>query len=254
VQPIVPTIDADAPVQIPLDSPAAAPAITAPPATAPAGIFPDANLPARAVSASPVPASQPTIAIVPPAIPAARYAAAFPIDRTHLITAALPLGNAGAVTIQNTQGASISAKVIAKSDRLALLEVAPADAGGGLKYFSLTTDFIGGSVYCPAIPQANIFIPVVTMLPADSAPVPTRSQWWVGLSDNPRLAGSPLLDAQNQVIGVEVATRDDPKQKIPAVTLDDLRTFLDANHIIPGAAADKPDASIVWQVSAIADQ
>jgi hypothetical protein len=241
VQPVVPTIDP------------AALALAVAPAAAPT-VPPSATTPAPSTPVSPAAAQTPAdgtspsaVAIAPPPAPEARYTAAFPVDRTHLVTASEPLGTATHVIIADSGGGQMPAKVVATSGRLALLEVSPADAGGPLKYLPLATDFTGGPVQCAAIPQANLFGPTVTLLAAD-APVPSHSAWWVSLSDHPRLAGSPLLDAQNQVIGVEVATRDDARQRIPAVTLDDLRKFLQSNGIVPAVSSTTPDPSVVSQV------
>jgi hypothetical protein len=198
---------------------------------------------------APAPASQPSSADAALVAPEARYAAAFPVDSTHLVTAAEPLGTAAEVRIEDTQGNFGRARVVAKSDRLALLQVAPANVGGGLHPLNLAVDYTGGSAQCPAMPQANLFAPSVTLLTAD-APAPVRSAWWIGLNDHPRLPGSPVLDGSNQIIGVELAQRDDDRQHIPAVTLADLRKFLEDNQIVPGSSAQQTDPTALWQVAA----
>jgi hypothetical protein len=244
VQPVVPAIS---PATLMLAAgPAIAPVAPASATPSPASPTPASPTPAQTPAAG---ASPPAVAIAPPPAPEARYAAAFPVDRTHLVTASEPLGTATHLIVEDTGGGQMPAKVVATSGRLALLEVSPAEAGGPLKYLSLATDFTGGPVQCAAIPQANLFGPTVALLTAD-APVPQHSAWWVSLSDHPRLAGSPLLDAQNEVIGVEVATRDDARQRIPAITLDDLRKFLQSNGIVPAPSSTTPDPSVVWQVAA----
>jgi tetratricopeptide (TPR) repeat protein len=198
---------------------------------------------------APIPASQPSSPGPALVAPEVRYAAAFPVDSTHLVTAAEPLGNAAQVRIEDTHGNLGSARVVAKSERLALLEIVPANAGSGLHPLDLAVDYTGGSAQCPAMPEANVFAPGVTLLTADAS-APVRSAWWVGLNDHPRLPGSPLLDAQNQVIGVELAQRDDDRQRIPAVTLADLRKFLEDNQIVPGSSAQQTDPNALWQVAA----
>ena len=246
VEPIVPTLQTAGPVLL-AAAPTTGPAPAAPGPTTPAPATADPSTASAAIVV--VPTSHPAAQAEAPAAPQARYAAAFPIDRTHLLTAAEPLGSATMVKIEDTGGGVMTARVVARSDRLALLEVSSTDAVGPLKFLTLAMDFTGGPVQCPAIPQANLFGPTVTLLTAD-APAPSRSAWWVNLSDHPRLPGSPLLNAQNEVIGVEVASRDDARQKIPAVTLEDLRKFLSANHVVSVASATKPDPNGVWQVTA----
>ncbi len=239
VEPIVPKIDTGALLAV---GPTSAPAPASPGPSGPVAV------PASPLAAV-APASQPAVDVAVPPAPEARYAAAFPVDKTHLVTAAEPLGSATTAKIEDTSGGVMTAKVVARSDRLALLEISSADASAPLKFLTLATDFTGGPVQCAAIPQANVFGPTMALLSAD-APVPSRSAWWVNLSDHPRLPGSPLLNAQNEVIGVEVAARDDARQKIPAVTLDDLRKFLEANHVVSVASGAKGDPNVVAQVTA----
>lgn len=253
LQPIVPTLEepktvvasADNNLTTPADSP------TTPAQSTPA----DPTLPSVAGPPPSTPAepSTPAVNTTPdlPVAPAGRTAAAFPVDSTHLVTAAEPIGNATRVRVQDTDGNEYYARVAARSDHLALLEVSSSDVNGSLPYLNVAPIFLeGGQVQCAAIPQASIFAPSAALISAD-APVPNSPKWLVAMSDHPRLAGSPLLNASNQVVGVEIAGRDDPKQRIPAVTLTELQKFLQDNHAVPATENMKPDPLAICQVQAV---
>ncbi len=214
---------------------------TPPPNATPAPSTPSTSTPAPAADPAPPPVVVPTREV--------RYAAAFPVDKTHLVTAADPLGSASAVRLEDTQGNVFAARVVAREGKLALLEVSPGDAGGPLRYFNLSPGYSGGPVRCAAIPEANVFGPSVALLNGDSVPVPRGPKWSVGLSEHPRLAGSPLLDGDNAVIGVVVADREDPKTRLPSIPVKDISDFLQAQHVMPGPSPSVDPVGI-YQVAA----
>ncbi len=102
---------------------------------------------------------------------------------------------------------------------------------------------------CPAIPEANVFGPSVALLNGDSVPVPRGPKWSVALSEHPRLAGCPLLDSDNGVIGVVVADREDPKTRLPAIPVKEISEFLQSQHIVP-ALSTSVDPVGIYQVAA----
>jgi hypothetical protein len=258
LQPIVPTLEepkaavvsADNNLTTPADSPTT-PAQSTPAQSTPADpTLPSVSGPPPGTPAEP---STPAVNTTPdvPVAAAGRTAAAFAVDPTHLLTAAEPIGNATRVRVQDTDGNEYYARVAARSDHLALLEVSSSDANGSLPYLNVAPIFLeGGQLQCAAIPQASIFAPSAALISAD-APVPNSPKWLVAMSDHPRLAGSPLLNASNQVVGVEIAGRDDPKQRIPAVTLAELQKFLQDNHATPATENLKPDPLAIYQVEAV---
>jgi len=126
-------------------------------------------------------------------------------------------------------------------------------SGGALPYFNLASGFTGGPVKCACIPQANIFGPQPALLTGEAGAPPQQGEWSASLAGHPRLAGSPLLNARNEVVGVAVPTREDPRTKLPSLTVAQLRAFLDANHALPAAPFTNTDPMGVFQVTAVAE-
>ncbi|MDB5299020.1 MAG: hypothetical protein JWO87_683, partial [Phycisphaerales bacterium] len=224
---------------------------------------PPAPSPVPTPDATPVPEPSP-VPVVPPVRPAppppppvishrtSRYALAFPVDRHRLVTAVEALGSATTVRMEDAQGTVIDAKVVAKGDRLALLEVdASAVPGNGFRYLNVAGNFAGGAVRCAAFPEASVFGPEVRVLTGENVPAPAAGgNWLVGLSDHPRLPGSPLLNANNEIVGVVLARRDDPRTRLPAIGFREVAQFLADNHATPAAPCGNPDATGIFQVSA----
>lgn len=190
---------------------------------------------------APPPAAPPVHISVP------RYALAFPIDKTRLISSADVIGTVDKVRLMDSQGQPYGAHVVAKQDHLALLEL-DAGQGGFWSYLNLAANFTGGAVSCACVPQESIFGPQPAML-SGQAVAPHEGPWAVSLAEHPRLAGSPLLDSQGQVVGVVIAKRDDPKTHLPAVPLATLREFLSAHSALPSAPAAQPDPMNVLEVT-----
>ena len=210
-----------------------------PPLTSPEG-----SGPPPAPEVAPAPSSPPVIA---PTVE--RHSLAFAIDKLRLLTAADVVGDAKQVRLTDSQAGSLQARVIAKQDQLALLEVDSSQTRG-LPYLNLASSFSGGPVRCAAIPEENIFVPEPKLLTGEAAAPPSEGEWFVSLAEHPRLPGSPLLDSSAQVVGaVFPATRDDPRAKLRAVTLAQIRQFLSANSALPAAPSANPDPSAVFEVT-----
>lgn len=177
-----------------------------------------------------------------------RYALAFPIDKTRLVSSADVVGQVDKVRLEDAQGQPYTAHVIARQDHLALLEL---DAGQGqfLSYLSLAESFAGGPITCACVPQESVFGPQPVSLSGQAVAPPRETQWAVSLADHPRLAGSPLFDAQGQVVGVVIAKRDDAKTRLPAVSVAQLREFLSAQSALPAAPSPRPDPMNVLEVT-----
>jgi tetratricopeptide (TPR) repeat protein len=180
-----------------------------------------------------------------------RHALAFAIDKRRLISSAEVIGSATAVRMEDAQGLILSAHVVARQDQLALLELDAAQMPGGqLRYLNLADSFAGGAIQCAAVPQENVFGPQPTLLTGQAtAPVQT-APWAVNLADHPRLAGSPLLNAQGELVGVVIAKREDARTRLPAVSIRDIREFLTAQNALPsGRSSASWDPSSVFEVT-----
>lgn len=178
-----------------------------------------------------------------------RTAVAFPIDRYRLLTAAAPLGNTSRVRLEDMLGEVLMADVVHKGSRLAVLEVSPSEAPGGLKYFNFAIGFSGGNVNAAAIPAPSSFGPIPELLKGEkSERPPTDGSWTVAFNVHPRLAGSPLLDETNRVIGVITARRDDPRDSLPAATLLEVHSFLAEANAMPQDESEGADPTGIYQV------
>jgi hypothetical protein len=135
----------------------------------------------------------------------------------------------------------LNATVVTKDERLALLEVSPGDAGRGLKLFNFAIGYSGGPVKCSTVPVPSAFGPAPELVKAVKPTRPTgKGAWELELEDHPRLAGAPLLDESNRVIGAVLARKDQPKDQTPAATLEELQAFLTKVQALPDEETDQP--------------
>lgn len=188
----------------------------------------------------------------PPAAPAhisvPRYALAFPINKTRLISSADVVGQVEKVRLQDAQGQAYTAHVVARQEHLALLELDPGQ-GQYLSYLNLAESFSGGAVTCVCVPQESVFGPQPVSVAGQAVAPPREVEWAVSLADHPRLAGSPLFDAQGQVVGMVIARRDDSKAHLPAISVTQLRQFLSAQSALPAVPSARPDPMNVLEVT-----
>jgi ribosomal protein S27E len=181
-------------------------------------------------------------------IAAQRHALAFPIDRARLISSAEVVGDAKQVRLEDAQGQTYAAHVLARQDALVLLEL---DAGQPqfATYLTIADSFTGGPVSCSCVPQENVFGPQPASLKGEAVAPPAQGAWSVSLADHPRLPGSPLLNEQRQVVGVVIAKRDDVRTRLPAVSLAVLREFLSANSALAARPSAAPDPMNVLELT-----
>jgi hypothetical protein len=151
-----------------------------------------------------------------------RQATAFPVASDLLITSDEAVRGARSIVVEVPNGSSLSAEVVREDAQLglALLRVKQ----GHLAYFVLADQFAGGEVSCASFPKRNVFSPEPAVIQG-KAPAPAE-RWWVALQRHPRLAGGPMLDAKGHVVGVVLASPEDPSDKLPAVALEQLKAFL----------------------------
>ena len=240
---------------LPEGVPQTAVAMVTPEQTAPT--VPEATVPHDTGTSEAQPPEPPAPVVAPEPAPARRHrnsALAFAVDKLRLVTAAEQVANAVQVRLEDSQGLVLSARVVAKEGKLALLEVNGGEVSGGrLPYFNIAPAFTGGPVKCACIPQANIFGPQPALLIGEAGAPSQEGSWSASLADHPRLAGSPLLNANNEVIGVVVPTREDPRTKLPAVSLAELNAFLQTNNALPAERSRNVDPMEVFQVTAVVE-
>jgi hypothetical protein len=172
-----------------------------------------------------------------------QYAAAFPVASDLVVTSAAAIADGATLQLQASDGTSLGATVIKKDDvcGLALLRV----TGKTLAPLPIADAFNGGAVTCASFPTVDLFSPAAQAITGTSQP-PKGEQWTVSLNLHPRLAGAPLLSG-GKIVGVCVAPRDAEKTKLPAVTLEQFKTFL-GSEAKPGGAAKGDPATALLQL------
>jgi tetratricopeptide (TPR) repeat protein len=172
-----------------------------------------------------------------------QYAAAFPVTTDLVVTSAAIVEDEAALQLQSADGQPIAATLVRKDDNvgLALLRV----TGRTLKPLGLAESFNGGPVTCASFPTVDLFSPAAQAITGNATQ--PKDGWTVSLNVHPRLAGAPLI--QNaRVVGVCVAPRDAERAKLPAVTLDQLKTFLGADGLA-GKGSAEPVSSLLQLVT-----
>jgi hypothetical protein len=150
--------------------------------------------------------------------------------------------------MEDSQGQTYTAHVLARQDALVLLELDPGQPQFAT-YLTVADSFNGGPVSCSCIPQENVFGPQPATLKGEAGPPPAQGKWVVNLADHPRLPGSPLLNERNEVVGVVIAKRDDVRMRLPAVNLSTLRDFLSANSALAARPSPAPDPMNVLELT-----
>jgi len=174
-----------------------------------------------------------------------QYAAAFPVAPNLVVTSSAILEDGVTLQLQASDGQPMSATLIRKDDTLglALLKV----EGRTLHPLALADSFNGGPVTCASYPAVDLFSPAAQAI-TGSATAP-KEGWTVSLNMHPRLAGAPVL-AGGKVVGVCVAPRDAERNKLPAVTLEQLKTFL-GSDVGPVQVAGDPAGSLLQLVTTL---
>jgi hypothetical protein len=206
------------------------------------------DAPTPAAPASPDSTTETAPPVKPVHISVPRYALAFPIDKTKLISSADVIGQVDKVRMVDSQGQPFTARVVARDEHLALLEL-DAGQGGFSGYVNVAQSFAGGPVQCACVPQESVFGPQPVSLSGQAVAPPQQGSWAVSLADHPRLPGSPLLDAQGQLIGVVIAKRDDLHTRLPTISLSQIRQFLSAQSALPATPSARPDPMNVLEVT-----
>jgi hypothetical protein len=151
----------------------------------------------------------------------------------------------GAATVRiDVPGAlPMDATVERAADGLALLRV----KGQRLPYLNLANAFTGGPIHCPAFPEVSVFGANLETL-TGRALAPQEEGWKVSLLKHPRLPGAPILDDGGSVVGIEIGDRDDPYDRLPALSFKKIKEFLAADA--PTQPCGNPRQAPVVQIIA----
>jgi S1-C subfamily serine protease len=176
-----------------------------------------------------------------------RYATAFPVGPDLFLTTLAAVDGATTISLDDPQGNTFTATFVRGDDKtgLALVRV----PGKKFAYLGLSDSFAGGDVQCSAFPTVAIFSPTVEVLSGHAAAIkPNDPKWLISFQRNPRLGGGPLSTSDGKIVGVEMTQRDTNPQQVPAVKLDDLKTFLGADA--PNAATPGADINYILMLTA----
>jgi hypothetical protein len=154
-----------------------------------------------------------------------------------IVTSAAGVEGATRVSVQPPDSDPVDAEVVRAEGSLVLLRM----KNRRMRHVGLGDAFAGGAVQCVSYPTPSIFDPSAELI-AGTAPA-VKDEWSVSLTKHPRLAGAPIL-ANNKVVGVELASREDPSSKLPAATLADLRKLV-AGDALGGVNNDPRSAVCV---------
>jgi tetratricopeptide (TPR) repeat protein len=174
-----------------------------------------------------------------------QYAAAFPVAPDLVVTSSAILEDGVTLQLQAGDGQPLSATLVRKDDTLglALLKV----EGRKLHPLALAESFNGGLVTCASYPTVDLFSPAAQSISGNaSAP---KEGWTISLNMHPRLAGGPVISG-GKVVGVCVAPRDAERNKLPSVTIEQLKNFL-GTDVAPVQAAGDPAGSLLQLVTTL---
>jgi S1-C subfamily serine protease len=172
-----------------------------------------------------------------------RYAVAFPVSESMLVTSSAVVNGATEITLQTRDGDTISADVVRADSKSGLALIRAKKRMSAT--LSLADAFAGGGVIGVGFPEVSLFDPVASSI-TGNAPRP-QGNWKVRMNKNPRLPGAPLI-VNNAVVGVLLATRDDSAADCPAATLDQLKEFVGKDAQPLGTPRDL--ATCVYQIIA----
>jgi hypothetical protein len=261
VNPLLPVVMADGQSASPGDSlantgttPGAPAAPTTAPATAPAtgGVTsaPVASAPAsqagpagstgsqQAGSPSAVSGQVPAAATVERTV----NGAAFAVSPDMLLTVARLAVGAKALNVQTVDGTNFTATLVASDDAtgMALIKV----DGGHFPVLPLASAARPGPVSVAAFTRPGVFGPEMQVLAGEMTFIP--GLWSLRVSTHPRSPGSPLLNGKGEVVAILTATRDDALAKLPVMTIDAVRKFVDGKiPPAPAGAAPNPQQAVL---------
>ena len=119
--------------------------------------------------------------------------------------------------------------------------------GQRLSYLNLANAFSGGPIHCPAFPEVSVFGASLENL-TGRALAPQDEGWKISLLKHPRLPGAPILNDGGEVVGIEMGDRDDPYERLPALSFKKIKEFLAADA--PAQSCGNPRAAPIVQIIA----
>lgn len=188
----------------------------------------------------------PTSVFEPPPITRrtfSRSATGFAVAPDLFLTSGDAVKGAATVRIDVPGALPMDATVERAADGLALLRV----KGQRLPYLNLANAFTGGPIHCPAFPEVSVFGANLETL-TGRALAPQEEGWKVSLLKHPRLPGAPILDDGGSVVGIEIGDRDDPYDRLPALSFKKIKEFLAADA--PTQPCGNPRQAPVVQIIA----
>ena len=221
----------------PLASPAAGAAPVTTPTSAPTT---SSSGPAKIAAAPTAPVTRPA-----PMVERTITGAAFAVAPDMLLTVGRLAVGAKSLSVQSVEGSTWTATLVASDDAtgMALIKA----EGGHFQALPLASAARPGPVSVAAFTKPGVFGPEMQVLPGELTSV--LGLWSLHVSTHPRSPGSPVVNAQGQVVAVLVATRDDAMAKLPVVTIDAVRKFVDGK--IPAAPAPPAGAAPSAQLSVL---
>ena len=216
------------------------------PKTTPTGPNPEKqpDLPVEVTSKPPAP----EVAPVRQSLSFTRTVVAIPVAQDMVLTLASAVADATELRIEFSGGATTPATLIRKDSQsgLALLRI----TGPKLAYMNLGQPFAGGDLTCWSYPVVNIFNSFPDSINGKATAQKT-GDWKLSLSRHPRLSGAAILDKSGALIGISTNDRETPIGVIPAIPVEQIRTFMAADA--PKTVCVNPDPSNILQLHAVRD-
>ncbi|HYE18225.1 MAG TPA: trypsin-like peptidase domain-containing protein [Tepidisphaeraceae bacterium] len=167
--------------------------------------------------------------------------AAFAVSTDTLVTAARLVNNAKEIQLQLGDGKVANAKVLAvdEASGLALVQV----SGMSFRPMGLAPAATAGKVGVAAFVKPTVFNPDLDLVAGDL--VGAAGALFLKCVQHPRSAGSPVVSDKGYVLAVVTATREDAPNKLPVVTVDVLRKFVEGKVTLSETTSDDPEGSVV---------
>jgi hypothetical protein len=174
-----------------------------------------------------------------------RSAVAVPIGPDLVVTSSVAVADATDIQAADATGLVRSGKVLRKDGLLGLALVRLE--GKPLAYLNLGSRIEGNKFACWALPEVTVDKPAPEALPS-SASVPNKATWAVSVSRHPRLPGAAIVDVSGSLVGIALGERASESSQVPAVPLDQLRSFLGSDT--PATPGGKPDVNDILELRA----